>query len=257
MISPKWNEEAYNSPIFRPIKRCLHTFGHTTKSYSWMLLLFILSSHYIYYANSWVIVITSDIIQIFLNVCEQQKPDRPEYFEKNDSEALCLHCACGLKSQTVTWCVRWRRLCSVKRWDTITRSVFDTSKSKPCNMLNYCLWYEYRGNSNPKAIKCQRQFRIQPVGADFTFARGSFSTPAASLMPLTNHVYFSKHTKVVLDWMHVSYFPSSRYFWLISFWYQNQPAETWDTLETCSIKGHLSECLGFFLIDWYYRFFNN
>lgn len=65
------------------------------------------------------------------------------------------------------WYVLWKCLCSVKtekmRYDN-PKCVFEMSRT--CNILSYCLWCcEFHGNSNPKAIKCEQQFRIQPVGS--------------------------------------------------------------------------------------------
>lgn len=129
----------------------------------------------------------------------------------------------------------------LEKGDTINQSVFETNKT--CNILSYCLWCcEFHGNSNPKAIRREQQFRIQPVGSlscEGVLFSASFQdlknlhviekemTTLSSCKGLYSEFdicfksyilhhcqpMVSKHTNVFLEWRH---FSSSHYFWLIS-----------------------------------------
>lgn len=68
------------------------------------------------------------------------------------------------EQKTKQWlklCVRCGGSSSLK---SQTQSVWNEPKHKTCSILSYYLWYVFHGNSNPKAIWCEQQFRIQPVG---------------------------------------------------------------------------------------------
>lgn len=68
------------------------------------------------------------------------------------------------EQKTKQWlklCVRCGGSSSLK---SQTQSVWNEPKHKTCSILSYYLWYMFHGNSNPEAIWCEQQFRIQPVG---------------------------------------------------------------------------------------------